>query len=257
MSKRKSKTQEKEDYDPIIKRRNPNEKKNKETEEPQYVFEDMEEEKGEDEKLNFDRFVDLFKDKKKSKAAQKAFRKDEAKVRLAVRDSSSAYDPLKFNKREKLSVFQHFEYDYKELIKTKTDFVSEKTPEIQKNRLDKNFSYAFEDENEDMEVLNLEKNILNNDIKYREYKIKPSLKGKGKFYSDSLGDIWVSDANLESGVMKKGLQADLSLHPTIAARVAELSPDEDKELKINAFRIMESYVDYIYADANEEHLKSV
>jgi hypothetical protein len=99
---------------------------------------------------------------------------------------------------------------------------------------------------------------LNNEIKLKEYKLKAELKAKGKLYSDPYGEVWLSDQALELNLKKsKGLLASRDLHPTIMENAGLMNITEELEFKDKIFRMMESYTDMIYSDANELHTKDV
>jgi hypothetical protein len=87
---------------------------------------------------------------------QKSLSKQENKLRLANRDMKIQYEQLKFNKKNEDQLEKHFSHPSKEILKKKVQLVSEKAPSIETKKLTKDFSYAFEEESEDENVLNTE-----------------------------------------------------------------------------------------------------
>lgn len=259
MSKFSYKKKDKEDLDPIIKKRQLNNGKSKQIEEQPDGFDDDEikDMKFDEPKLKFDKFVDIFREGKVAKMKQKAIQKDNSKLQLANRDMKLSYTPLKFTKKNEDRFENHFNLLSKDILK-KTELVSEKAPTLETKKITGDFSYAFEEESEDENLLFTEQEKLNNQVKYKEYKLKSILKQKGKLYSDSNGEVWVADTNLEENPsFKKGIDTAYNIHQVLQTRVAELDISEDRPFKDGIFRLMQSYFDIGYTDANEAHLVSV
>lgn len=253
MSKKNFKKKEKEDLDPILKKKTPQSKPKEE--DIDYQFEDDidEDDKPEEEKLSFDKFRDMFRPKKANKTNAKRILKEENRLKLVDNEKNYGHDKLPFASRKTQNIKNHFDLPHDTLVKSKLQLVSESLPTA-KNQLGSNFSYDFdEDDEEDGQA-----ERLNNQIKIKEYKLNPELKTKGKLYSDPSGGVWLSDNALEAVIKKeKGLQSDLDVHETILSNMGTLDVEEEQEFKMNMFKMMESYVDMVYADANEEHVSSV
>lgn len=253
MSKKFSKKKEKEDLDPILKKKVPQGKQKED--EINYEFEDGDDEeaKPEEEKLNFDKFRDLFRPKKANKTTAKRIMKEENRLKVVDSDKNYGYDKLPFAPRKLQNIKNHFDLAQETLIKSKLQLISESLPAA-KTQLGSNFSYDFdEDDEEDGQA---EK--LNNQIKVKEFKLNSDLKAKGKLYSDQNGSVWLSDNALESVFKKeKGIQSDLDIHDTILTNMGALDVEEEQQFKMNIFKMMESYVDMIYADANEQYVRAV
>jgi len=208
----------------------------------------------EEEKLNYDKFMDLFQEKKSKTEAKLARKQAKAINRVLVKETSLIQHPLLETQANTEDPFTlHYGLAQDTLIKQKLVLTGEKGPETIANQalVQKDFFYAFE-EQEDLEVLNIEKETVGNQIKMREYELKSNLKGAGKVYQDEAGEIWTSDLKAEAHSNGKG---GILANPTVNKAFQDhvgMEQEDGTNALLGVFPAMESYYDVIYSDPNEE-----
>ena len=251
----------KPDHDPIIQKRvKPNKSKKSHKPEAEAIdTEPVHEE--EEEKLNFEKFTDLFKEGGTSKLAAKQLAKqNRAQNKVVVKDYNVAqYPRLNIAEAEQDPLTSHFGLSISEMVKSKVDLLNEKVPEnaADKYNMPKDFSYAFEEDDEDLDVINVAQGVVTNNVKIKEYQVKPTLKGAGKLYQDKGGEVWNTDNRVESSTNgKQGFISQPVIHPSLELNVAVEDSDENPHLK-TVLPIMESYLDLVYTDANEDNCPKV
>ena len=239
--------------DPIIKKVK-TEVKPKQPKKPEPVPQDDPIEEQEEEKLNYDKFMDLFQEKKSKTEAKLARKQAKAVNRVLVKETSLIQHPVLETQENTEDPFAlHYGIDQDVLIKQKLVLTGEKGPETIANQalVQKDFFYAFE-EQEDLEVLNTEKETVGNQIKMREYELKSTLKGAGKVYQDEAGEIWTSDLKAEIHCKDKG---GVFSKPVVNKAFEDhvgMEQDDGTNALLGVFPAMESYYDVIYSDPNEE-----
>lgn len=255
-TKKKKKTNRKKpDNDPIIKKKQKLEKPKTAKKEPEIDFEEHVEEQ-EEEKLNFEKFMDMFQENKNSKVkAKKNSKEIQARNRIMTKDIGIAqYPRIETIESEKDPLEEHFGLDYNDLVKNKLNLLEEKAPEniADKYLSKKDFVYSFE-EAEDIEVLNTHQDAVTNQVKLKEYELKHTLKGSGKVYQDQIGEVWTTDAKVEA--ITKGSTEVISkpvMHSVLQIN-ADMEASEENNVLQTVFPIMESYYDLIFSDPNEEN----
>ncbi len=244
----------KTDFDPIIKKVKFDKPKKREKEIKDVEFEDFpdEEVQKEEEKLDFDKFRDLFQEKS-SKTQAKLARKEKEilnKINLKA-PQAQEYPFIEAKELGEDPLEVHYGYNPETLIKEKVDLISEKAPQnAGKDVIQTDFAYAFE-EQDDLEVLNVEQGTVTNNIKMKEFQLKSSCKGAGKAYQDRLGNVWGTDLRAEKHADGENKLSQPVVHSAFAIN-AEMEENEEGDQLKTVFPIMESFYDLVFTDPNEE-----
>ena len=256
-NKKKKNFKKKEDHDPIIKKVKVEKPKKVEAKNAEPEVEDNFIIEEEEEKLNIDKFRDLFQEKKSKLQIKKARKESEFMNKINIKAPTTQFPPLKISEKSEDPFNVHFGLDQNVLIKEKVDLVAQKAPENMANKLiQKDFAYSFE-EQDDLEVLNTEQDTVTNQVKIKEFQLKPSLKGPGKVYQDQTEEVWSSDLRSETYSNKQeGIVTKPHVHSAFTIN-AEIEEDEENNRLKSVFPIMESYYDLIYTDTNEENCMKV
>jgi len=252
--KKKNFKKKKEDFDPIIKKVKVEKPKKVEDKAPEPEFEGFPIEEEEEEKLNIDKFRDLFQEKKSKLETKKARKEAELLNRIKIKAPTAEFPPLKIEEKSEDPYNKHFGLEQETLIKEKVDLIGQKAPENFSDKLiQKDFAYAFE-EQDDLEILATDQDTVTNQVKIKEFQLKSSLKGVGKMYQDQMEEVWATDLKVETH--SDGVVAKPFVHSAFEIN-AEIEEDEENNRLKSVFPIMESYYDLIYTDTNEENCMKV
>ena len=203
--------------------------------------------------------MDLFQEKKSKSQVKLARKQTEAINKVLVKEVSLSQHPrLNTTDQGQDTMLAHYDLPQETLIKQKLVLTGEKAPETIANQalVQKDYFYSFE-EQEDLEVLNTEKDTVANQVKLREYELKSTLKGAGKTYQDETGEVWTTDLKVETHSGGKGdVLTKSTIHQAFEDHVGMEQEDGTNALKA-VWPAMESYYDLIYSDPNEEYCMKV